>query len=116
MPCSSRTSQSSAWMRGSSPFQKAQNGSSPGSAESTAPLGRAESCATSGTSQSAHTVNPWRYSALHSGQIITTWSLLHAVDISSEVRGELGGADVETRRSKSTAKPGGGYGPAEASF
>src|SRR5713226_6274797 len=50
-------------MRGSSPRQKEQNGSS----ESPA-LAAPGSSRTNSTSQSAHRVNPCRYSALHCGQ------------------------------------------------
>src|ERR1700756_3937971 len=75
MPAASRIEVNSAWRRRSSPFQNAQKGSSlgsPGSAEgagaSRAALG--SYCGTRGTSQSAQTVKPGRYSARHCGQII----------------------------------------------
>src|SRR5713101_1374541 len=85
MPCSSRSWQSSEWMRGSSPLQNAQRGSSagaggwPGESASNA-AGEVGSCQTRGTSQSAQTVKPWRYSALHWGQNMAQGSLLYAVE------------------------------------
>src|ERR1700737_802874 len=75
-------------MRGSSPFQNVQMGSSPsssgppGPSDSSASLNPARTIdpgdrlVTSATSQSAQTVNPCRYSALHWGQIITGESVL----------------------------------------
>src|SRR6267142_1218844 len=60
-------------MRGSSPRQKEQKGSSGFSARAPAspgPLADAGGSCTSSTSQSAHRVNPCRYSALHCGQYI----------------------------------------------
>src|SRR5713101_8223103 len=63
-------------MRGSSPRQKEQKGSSESSACEPASPVVPKPCAagggscTSSTSQSAHRVNPCRYSALHCGQYI----------------------------------------------
>src|SRR6266852_8707290 len=63
-------------MRGSSPRQKEQKGSSESSACELASPVAPKPCAagggscTSSTSQSAHRVNPCRYSALHCGQYI----------------------------------------------
>src|SRR6266404_5144911 len=60
-------------MRGSSPRQKEQKGSSGFSARAPAspgPLADAGGSYTSSTSQSAQRVNPCRYSALHCGQYI----------------------------------------------
>src|SRR3974390_2233769 len=85
MPASSRTSQSSAWTRASSPFQNEQNGSrfgspgSPGTVSCTCPhssvwcatiplLGASH---TRSTSQSVQCVNPSRYSVPQVGQNIS---------------------------------------------
>src|SRR5713226_603722 len=62
-------------MRGSSPRQKEQKGSSGFSVcppASPRPLAEEGGSYTNSTSQSAQRVNPWRYSALHCGQYITT--------------------------------------------
>src|SRR5260370_30569799 len=64
-------------MRGSSPRQKEQKGSSESSAYEPAspvlpkPWAAGGGSCTSSTSQSEQRVNPWRYSALHCGQYIT---------------------------------------------
>src|SRR5712664_1761256 len=70
-------------MRGSSPRQKEQKGSSESSACEPAspvlpkPWAAGGGSCTSSTSQSVQRVNPWRYSALHCGQYIT--ARLHAL-------------------------------------
>src|SRR5258708_38702870 len=75
MSAASRREVSSACRRRSSPFQNAQKGSSLGSPGSAGGAGASRAapvsyCGTKGTSQSAQTVKPWRYSARHCGQII----------------------------------------------
>src|SRR6516164_8515528 len=73
MPASSSTEHSSACTRGSSPFQKEQNGSSfgsPGSPRAPSSNPSRGSSHTRSTSQSAQCVNPTRYSTLHCGQNI----------------------------------------------
>src|ERR1700756_3147115 len=77
MPAASRIEVNSACKRRSSPFQNAQKGSSLGSPGSAGGAGASKAipvsyCGTSGMSQSAHTVKPWRYSARHCGQIIVS--------------------------------------------
>src|SRR6266852_5771817 len=57
-------------MRGSSPFQKVQKGSSGASPRMPGPDAPAGGAYTKSTSQSEQRVNPCRYSALHCGQYI----------------------------------------------
>src|SRR5260370_130309 len=75
MSAASRIEVNSAWRGRSCPCQNAQNGSSLGSPGSAGGSGASRSapasyCGTRGTSQSAQTVKPGRYSARHCGQII----------------------------------------------
>src|SRR5260370_33877872 len=68
-------------MRGSSPRQKEQKGSSESSARASVSSELPPPCTdfgssyTKSTSQSAHRVNPCRYSALHCGQYIACQAL-----------------------------------------
>src|SRR6266404_8581778 len=83
MPSSFSNSQSSACMRGSSPCQKEQKGSSessvckPSSPVAPRPRAAGGGSYTRSTSQSEQRVNPGRYSALHWGQNMVKRSLLH---------------------------------------
>src|SRR4029077_4737158 len=91
IPASCSTSHKSAWILGSSPFQNEQYGSSLGSPGSAAPYGddaaASSVCShTTSTPQSAQPVNPGRYSALHSGQIMAFRSL-HRSTIAAEYHG-----------------------------
>src|SRR5580693_8489747 len=92
MPSFSKSSQSSAWIRGSSPLQNEQNGSSSGSPGATGSVATRASDGNSSTrarSQSAHRVNPWRYSALHCGQSMAARQVYYSAQTAINPDGTL---------------------------
>src|ERR1700694_1186130 len=104
-------------MRGSSPCQKEQKGSSESSAcalaapEAPNPLAAAGGSYTRSISQSAHRVNPCRYSALHRGQTMAHGSLQQREKAGNQLRrtppggGATGGGVSQRKLLKNKEKP-----------